>query len=146
MNDRSQAGSSLKDGRIELLQNRRCNFEDYKGLVETLDEDVLNLDGTWWLDKHGNTRGLTVPASYYVQLFNREKRPSLQRVMQQLVESPLQSFYAFDAEVTQEGSTTVEQQGLFELLRATGFTPEVKLRLYFETKNVIKMRIENLMD
>jgi len=38
MVDRPQAGQSLKDGTIELIQNSRTNFLDGKGLGERLDE------------------------------------------------------------------------------------------------------------
>jgi lysosomal alpha-mannosidase len=38
MNDRSQGGSVLKDGRIELMQNRRTWHDDWKGMGEPLDE------------------------------------------------------------------------------------------------------------
>jgi lysosomal alpha-mannosidase len=37
MNDRSQGGSVLKDGRVELMQNRRCNLDDWRGVGEALD-------------------------------------------------------------------------------------------------------------
>ena len=70
MNDRSQGGSVVKPGRIELMQNRRLNRDDWKGMGECLQES--NSDGV----------GITVPATYWVQLFNREKRPTLQRTMQ----------------------------------------------------------------
>jgi lysosomal alpha-mannosidase len=36
MNDRSQGGSVLKDGRVELMQNRRCNLDDWRGVGEAL--------------------------------------------------------------------------------------------------------------
>jgi lysosomal alpha-mannosidase len=38
MNDRSQGGSVLKDGRIELMQNRRTWHDDWTGRGEPLDE------------------------------------------------------------------------------------------------------------
>ncbi len=58
MNSRSQGGSVLQDGRIELMQNRRLNVDDGRGMGEPLSE----------VDSNGN--GITVPATYYVQLFN----------------------------------------------------------------------------
>jgi len=58
MNDRSQGGSVIKDGRIELMQNRRLNLDDWRGMGEPLNE-------TYW-----NGNGISVPATYYVQLFN----------------------------------------------------------------------------
>lgn len=38
MNDRSQAGSVIMDGRIELMQNRRQNVDDWRGVNEVLNE------------------------------------------------------------------------------------------------------------
>lgn len=38
MNDRSQGGSVLKNGRIELMQNRRLNEDDQRGIDEPLNE------------------------------------------------------------------------------------------------------------
>jgi hypothetical protein len=69
MNDRSQGGSVLVDGRIELMQNRRLNKDDWRGMGDPLNE----------VDSTGN--GIKVPATYYVQLFNRATRPALQRTV-----------------------------------------------------------------
>jgi hypothetical protein len=38
LNDRSQGGSSLEDGKIELMQNRRLFFDDNRGVDEALNE------------------------------------------------------------------------------------------------------------
>jgi Glycosyl hydrolases family 38 C-terminal domain len=54
MNDRSQGGSVIKNGRIELMQNRRLNVDDSRGMGEPLNET----------DANGN--GISVPATYYV--------------------------------------------------------------------------------
>lgn len=54
LNDRSQGGSSLQKGRIELMQHRRVPADDNKGVAENLNEK----------DWDGN--GTRVPASYYV--------------------------------------------------------------------------------
>jgi len=56
MNDRSQAGSVLRDGRIELMQNRRTWHDDWKGMGEPLDER----------DEWGNP--IQVKATYLVQM------------------------------------------------------------------------------
>ena len=65
MNDRSQGGSVLVDGRIEIMQNRRLNKDDWRGMGDPLNE----------VDSTGN--GIKVPATYYVQLFNQALRPAL---------------------------------------------------------------------
>ena len=54
MNDRSQAGSSLYPGNVQLMQNRRLSGDDNKGVGEFLNET----------DSFGN--GIRVFASYYV--------------------------------------------------------------------------------
>jgi len=42
MNSRSQGGSVLSPGRIELMQNRRLNVDDWRGMGEPLNETVWN--------------------------------------------------------------------------------------------------------
>jgi len=54
MNSRSQGGSVLQDGQIELMQNRRLNKDDWRGMGDPLNE----------VDSNGN--GVSVPATYYV--------------------------------------------------------------------------------
>ena len=65
MNDRSQGGSSLENGNIELMQNRRLLVDDLKSLGEPLNE--TNVNGT----------GIQVNAKYYVQIFDRKKTDSV---------------------------------------------------------------------
>lgn len=38
MNDRSQGGSVVEKGRIELMQNRRLHGDDNRGVDENLNE------------------------------------------------------------------------------------------------------------
>jgi hypothetical protein len=47
MNDRTQGGSSLSNGTIELMQNRRILADDQRGINEPLDEydDYANMIG-----------------------------------------------------------------------------------------------------
>ena len=54
MNDRSQGGSVLSSGSIELMQDRRLLFDDWRGVGEALNE--TNLSGT----------GIQVNARYYI--------------------------------------------------------------------------------
>jgi len=70
MNSRSQGGSVLAPGRIEFMQNRRLNVDDWRGMGQPLNETV-------W-----NGQGISVPAQYYVQLFDMSKSSSLQRTVQ----------------------------------------------------------------
>ena len=54
MNTRSQGGSSLKKGQIELMQNRRMYRDDGRGMGEALNET------------NSNDQGIEVPARYYL--------------------------------------------------------------------------------
>jgi hypothetical protein len=58
MNDRSMGGSSLYDGQLELMINRRLFRDDDKGVNYILNET----------DSLGN--GITVPATFYLQIFD----------------------------------------------------------------------------
>ena len=57
MNDRTQGGSALKPGNIELMQNRRIMGDDGRGVGEALDE------------RDEQSKGVRVPATYYIQIF-----------------------------------------------------------------------------
>jgi hypothetical protein len=71
------------------MQNRRLNVDDSRGMGEALNETDVN----------GN--GITVPATYYVQLFNTKLRAPLQRTVQQRLDQPEMYFFAWDVEQTE---------------------------------------------
>jgi hypothetical protein len=77
LNDRSQGGSSLQSGRIELMQHRRVPADDNKGVAENLNER----------DEDGN--GIRVPASYYVQLSSKKDAASAQIYVQMKIDDTL---------------------------------------------------------
>jgi len=135
MNSRPQGGSVIVDGRIELMQNRRMNKDDWRGMGEPLNET----------DANGN--GISVPATYYVQLFNRSQRKSLQRVMQQRMDQPAQTFFSFFPQqgLLEEVPAVVKGE-LGKSLARNGLTSEMKFELYPMGANQILMRIENLAD
>ena len=128
----------MQDGRIELMQNRRINKDDWRGMGDPLNE----------VDSNGN--GITVPATYYVQLFNQAKRPALQRIVQQRVDQPQQQFFAFNP--VQSGPVSgmniprIVTDGFDKILAMTGFTSEMKLELFPLARNTIMMRVENIAD
>lgn len=62
MNDRSQGGTSIAPGTIELMQNREAPSDDNKGVSEPLREK----------NEYGN--GIRVKATYYVQICDGENR------------------------------------------------------------------------
>jgi hypothetical protein len=70
LNDRSQAGSAIKEGRIELMQNRRLFKDDGRGVQEPLNET----------DQYDN--GTSVPATYRLLLTELSTDISQQRAVQ----------------------------------------------------------------
>lgn len=135
MNDRSQGGSVYENGRIELMQNRRGNVDDGRGVGEALDETT------------STGVGITVPATYYVQYFNRLTQKSLQRQVQQISDDPVQQFYAFNVPNSDLAvESTYNGAAYSDLLASTGFTAEMKLELFAMDQNKILMRVENLAD
>jgi lysosomal alpha-mannosidase len=68
MNARSQGGSVIKKGRLELMHHRRCYFDDHRGMREALNET----------DAQGN--GIKVRSLYYLHIFNRYMEGSIQRI------------------------------------------------------------------
>lgn len=60
-NDRSQAGSALENGSIELMQHRRIPADDGRGMGEWVNE----------LDQYKN--GIRVPATYFVNIANTDE-------------------------------------------------------------------------
>lgn len=58
--DRSQGGSSLANGTIELMQNRKFNRDDEKGIGY----DFLNEH----IDNNNQLEGVKVKATYLVKL------------------------------------------------------------------------------
>ena len=77
MNDRSQGGSVLTNGSVEIMQNRRLMYDDWRGVGEPLDE------------KNERQVGIEVNNRYYMQLFDRTVQDSEQRQMQLVVDEPL---------------------------------------------------------
>ena len=132
MNSHTQGGSSLKQGRIELMQNRRISSQDNRGMGEPLDE----------VDEDGN--GIHVPATYYVQIFNRKSTPSAQRSFQQRQERPPVTFFALNT--SNESPISLQKHDFAEMLKSRGFTASMKYQLTPVAKNSILLRIENRED
>jgi lysosomal alpha-mannosidase len=66
LNDRSQGGSSLKNGQVELMVHRRIQQDDWKGNCEHLDEQE-------------NGKPLEVRVRHFVSIGDREKVRKLQQ-------------------------------------------------------------------
>ncbi len=69
LNDRSQGGSVLEDGRIELMQNRRLFADDGKGVEECMNET----------DQFGN--GVSSFARYHLLFVEQPLEVSKQRTL-----------------------------------------------------------------
>lgn len=65
MTPRSQGGSSLSKGTIEVMHQRRLYYDDSRGVGEPLNET----------DEYGN--GIQVTSTYYFQILNRTYENSL---------------------------------------------------------------------
>jgi hypothetical protein len=138
-NDRSQGGSSLEAGKVELMQNRRIPCDDAKGEYDFLNET----------DTSGN--GIRVPATYYVQLHDQKQRPSYQRKAQQKVADSLQ--YSFtDASMNKSADAQVTgKKSILEVprdLKNVGKTNVMDLKYVMVplARNKIMIRVQNLND
>ena len=84
MNDRSQGGTSVEPGTVELMQNREAPTDDVKGVGEPLRE----------VNEYG--KGIRVKSTYYVQICDGEKRLPLQRNAQHKINDPANYFFNFN--------------------------------------------------
>ena len=131
MNGRSQGGSALAPGNIELMQNRRIPADDDRGMGEYLDEK----------DSYGN--GIRVPATYYVQIFEKSKTADNQRqVQKQKYFEPAQYFFNFDMKVSGTGKASP----FSENLKAAGIKNLVDFVTIPLDKNKMLIRLENLSE
>jgi hypothetical protein len=64
MTTRSQGGSSLYEGQVEIMHNRRLFCDDDRGVGEALNET----------DVYGN--GMRVTTTYHLHLFNNKQEKS----------------------------------------------------------------------
>jgi len=131
MNDRSQGGTSIAPGTVELMQNRAAPSDDAKGVGEPLQEK----------DEYGN--GIRVIATYYVQICDGVHRLPLQRVAQHKINDPANYFFNFDLAETKEPTLKDE---LSEAYKAAGIVDTVKAVLIPRAKNLVHVRLENLAD
>lgn len=133
MNDRSQGGTSMLPGTIELMQNREAPSDDNKGVGEPLRE----------FDEFG-IRGMRVKAAYYVQICDGVNRLPLQRVAQQKVHDPANYFYNFN--LTRSLDTPVVKDIISEGFKKAGIVDTVKIVHVPKGKNHIHVRLQNLAD
>jgi len=85
MNDRSQGGTSIAPGTVELMQNREAPSDDCKGVGEPLQEK----------NEYGN--GIRVKATYYVQICDGVNRLPVQRLAQHKINDQANYFFNFNS-------------------------------------------------
>jgi len=127
----------LKNGRIELMQQRRLYQDDWRGMGEPLNE----------VDQNGNP--IAVPAQYFLQIFNYEKEVSAQRHLQLRQDDPLQYFFQFHSQVeTGLKSSKVSNNKLVTLMSGSygDSNDAIKINMFPVQKNTILLRLENIGD
>ena len=134
MNDRSQGGTVLKNGRVELMQNRRLFFDDDRGVEEALNET----------DSFGN--GITVPATYHLHLFDRTVEESAQRYIQMMVDEPLQYFFTFNWTKSEEAATRDHLNLLMQPHHDHKQLLPIKYQMFPVKRNTLFIRFENIGD
>ena len=132
MNGRSQGGSALAPGNIELMQNRRIPADDARGMGEYVDEK----------DSLGN--GIRVPATYYVQIFDKTKTANNQRVVQkQKFFEAAQYFYNFNLVVN---GTDGRANNISTIVQGSGIGEGVDYVIIPLEVGKILMRLENFAE
>lgn len=133
------------DGNIQLMQNRRIFADDGKGLNEALNE----------VDEDGN--GITTKATYFLEFSgyfsSKVSRDFINlRTLQQMIDDPVQVFYAFDLEKVHDKVTDFNlgeelvSAGIGKVNKASHQSPRVKLVTFPIAKNTFQIRVENMDD
>uniref|UniRef100_A0A914V5H3 Alpha-mannosidase n=1 Tax=Plectus sambesii TaxID=2011161 RepID=A0A914V5H3_9BILA len=98
LNDRSQGGSSLVDGQIELMVHRRCFYDDHYGVDEPLNEP--GIDG----------RGLVARGRHWLVLATPAESPAIHRQLAfDLFHSPVLTFAPLSMSVAQYQAAFITQ-------------------------------------
>ncbi|KAK9903926.1 hypothetical protein WJX75_000663 [Coccomyxa subellipsoidea] len=80
--DRSQGGSSLKQGQVELMVHRRIFRDDRRGVAENLNETMCGCTNC-------NCPGLVARGTHYLTVQGSDTAASYRRTLQQRVNDPL---------------------------------------------------------
>jgi len=130
LNDRSQGGSSLEDGTVELMHNRKIHSDDNKGVGEFLEEH----------NQYG--RGIRVKASYHM-VISKAGDSVAQRKTQIAIENPMQYFFSDSAEIKETDEVSMN---LPARLAKYGVQAPVRMLTYPLGENKIMIRFDNLHD
>ena len=129
--DRAQGGTSLNSGEIELMLQRRCYRDDYKGLEQGLNEtDPNSPDG----------KGVTVKSYTHFRIRGTKQEQTVADTMQYMKMSlespPLQLWSASRSSLTKSSLLNLNQQ----------LPSNVKVQVYPEGDRKIFLRVENFME
>ena len=118
------------------MQNRRLFRDDWRGVEEALNE----MDAYW--------NGITVPATYRLQLLERDQDFSYQRTMQMLIDEPIQLFFSFNYTMNQSESFKTLKDRRMEFVKAhnANLPPAFKHEVFPMGQNNIFLRVENIGD
>lgn len=127
LNDRSQGGSSLKDGSLELMVHRRLLVDDKRGVGEPLNETGSSGDG------------LVISGKHYLMLTTIADAPSMHRRLGlELMLEPLIAIGDY---------TSVGSSGSYVL--STNISSSVHiltLQRYYNSSNELLLRLENIFE
>lgn len=137
LNDRAQGGTSLNNGQIEIMLQRRVYKDDNKGLVEPLNEfNPYSDEGL----------GPSLIATHYVRFFYNSESDLIKsnaRMMQREIDMPLMYIYGMPSGKEQL------RESMFYQDSATNdidLPDEVKMLIQPQKDNTWFVRLENIND
>lgn len=137
LNDRSQSGSSLKDGQVELMIQRKLYHDDAKGLSEALNERI----GSGYFAK-----GIPVTTIHHLRVYN-STLPKIEKIssrfMQKEIDNPLQ--YIFGSFSYIPSKTTPRLYSNKSPIKLE-LPSDIKLVIQPQYDGKIFMRLENTVD
>lgn len=140
VNDRSQGGSSIYDGSVELMLHRRTLYDDSLGVGEPLNETVLN------------TQGLTVKGSVHLLFSSAEKSASLHRELAHRINNNPLVLFSLEAksnggDLKSLSKWSVMDKNLPANLHLLTLTPEYPLNSKrYNQLNSILVRVEHFYE
>ena len=135
LNDRPQGGSSLEDGEIEIMIQRRTYKDDSRGVHEPLNE--VNPESM-------DERGIEVATTHYFRIYMNDEEKSIKdnsRIMQRKIDTPLSIIFGTKpSESTLNTNKITQPNSLFKL------PEQVKAVFLPQEDGSIFARFENILD
>ena len=137
LNDRAQSGSSMNNGSVEVMLQRKLYGDDKKGLDEPLNERVS--DGMF-------SKGIPVTTKHYFRFFNNtlpKEGKDNSRFMQKQIDSPLLYIFGnFTSEINANSPSFYNDKSPVKL----DLPDEIKIIMQPQIDGKIFIRLENIMD